>query len=192
MKLHVALFQKDMRNLAISRESKARAFVAAATAATAATAANVVTAAAAAAVEDAERPKSSAKVAAKFRGWGLMKNALEEKPPERGASPPTECEGSAKHPAVAVEAHSKTPLLKHGKSGEGVPKLRSPRPSSELSREAILGGPACNSTPAVLSPRQLERTRKATVARTARSAHAGASKCSVWTASAAYTEVNSK
>jgi len=131
--LHVALFQKDMRNLAISREFKTRAF-----------AATAATAAAAAAAEDAERPRSSAKFG------------------------------------------------KSGKGSEGVPKLRSPWPSSELSREHILGGQPRNSTPAVFSPRQLERTRRATVARTARAANAGASMRSVWTASAAYTKVTSK
>ena len=133
--LHVALFQKDMRNFAISREFKTRAF-----------AATAATAAAAAAAEDAERPRSSAKFG------------------------------------------------KSGKGSEGVPKLRSPWPSSELSSESTLGGQPRNSTPAVFSPRQLERTRRATVARTARAANAGGAsmRTSVWTASAAYTKVISK
>ena len=136
--LHVALFQKDMRNLAISRELKTRAFAATAAAAAAADAT------AAAAVEDAGRPKSSAKFG------------------------------------------------KSGKGSEGALKLRSPWSSSELSRENTLGGQPRNSTPPVFSPRQLERTRKATVARTARAANAGALMRSVWTASAAYTKVSSK
>ena len=82
---------------------------------------------------------------------------------------------------------------KGGKGSEGVPKLRSPWPSSELSSEHTLGGQPRNSTPAVLfSPRQLERSRRSTVARKARAANAGASMRSVWTASAAYTKVISK
>ena len=137
--LHVALFQKDMRNLAISREFKTRAF-----AATAATAAAAAAADATAAFDNAPRPKPCAKSS------------------------------------------------KGGKGSEGVPKLRSPWPSSELSSEHTLGGQPRNSTPAVFSPRQLERTRRATVARTARAANAGASMRSVWTASAAYTKVTSK
>ena len=136
--MHVALFQKDMRNFAISREFKTRAFAAAAAAAAAA-------ADATAAVDNAPRPKPCAKSS------------------------------------------------KGGKGSEGVPKLRSPWPSSELSSEHTLGGQPRNSTPAVLfSPRQLERSRRSTVARKARAANAGASMRSVWTASAAYTKVISK
>ena len=96
--VHVALFQQDMANLAISREFKRRAFTAAAAAAVAAARAKRDEASTAAKLEDAERPllRSASKAAAKARGgWGLVTNALESKEespkrrksPKRGTSP---------------------------------------------------------------------------------------------------------
>ena len=205
--VHVALFQKDMANLAISREFKRRAFTAAAAAAVAAARAERDEAATAK-VEDAERPllRSASKAATKARGgWGFVRNALESKEespkrrksPKRGTSPkrgspgpPAEVtaeggEMGAKQDAPPLMVTTTHDIMKCDRGGEVALKPRSPRGAGPKLTVADVA-----STPGapLFSPRLLERTRKATAARTARAANAGGIG-SVWAASAAYTKV---